>query len=660
MVPPLVYLSALVLLTWPAATSFSSAFYGSDGDMQQNVWNLWWFKKAVCELGVHPWWTDWLFHPDGVTLIAQTMSPFNGLLGIPLSAFLDQIQVYNAIVAFGFVASGCTCFLLARHVTGHYAASLFAGAAFTFCNYHFAHAEGHLQLVSMEWLPLFLLLWIRLLERPGPARALLAAFGLFLVLLCDYYYTFYSVLGGALLFGYAVATGRRQLLLWGKGLGSLSLFALVALLLCGPFAVALVQAEARDPFVGAHDPFEFNMDLAAPFIPGGHWRFAHLTEGFWSQLPGNIHESSVYLGWTVLLPALVGALVLRRQRPWLGAWSLLWVFFFALSLGPRLMVFGRTFTEVPMPYAFLERFIPPLRMSGCPVRMAVMIALATAMLAAYALPLVCKHALRTRSAVAVFLGLFALELWPSRQSTHRDPVPEFVPVLASLPAGAAHVTGVYYTHLLYFQTMFEKPLPWGYVTRTPQSLWNRGQEIENAVANGDWSYLLDRLRLRYLVLDQPPAGDHSRLSALTSCGRHTIYVDRDDPLAPPAPPPELRVLRTGTDPGTQLQIEVNLPTSGGQRYVCLFAFNEGTTTLPGGVVLPLATDDLLQASGDPQSQFLRRHHGVLDASGRATVELQLPAELAQVSRVYACVVLLDEHEPPGFRRIGPAIALSWH
>ena len=53
-----------------------------------------------------------------------------------------------------------------------------AGAIFTFSSYHFAHSIGHMQLITMQWIPLFLLAWLRLLDEPTRRRGFLAALAL--------------------------------------------------------------------------------------------------------------------------------------------------------------------------------------------------------------------------------------------------------------------------------------------------------------------------------------------------------------------------------------------------------------------------------------------------------------------------------------------------
>ena len=85
----------------------------------------------------------------------------------------------------------------------------------------------------------------------------------------------------------------------------------IAVVTCGPLLLSLVLLNQRDPLNGAHSSADFSLDLGALIIPGGHWRFAGLTELYWGSLPGNIHESSVDLGLSVI--ALIGYVWLKRR-----------------------------------------------------------------------------------------------------------------------------------------------------------------------------------------------------------------------------------------------------------------------------------------------------------------------------------------------------------
>jgi hypothetical protein len=192
---------------------FSTHLFADAGDGFQNYWNIWWVRKAILELHQSPYFTTYLHYPHGTTLIAHTLNPFNGLVALVLP-FLTLGQAYNVLVVFGFVAGGCTAFLLCREVTGAYWPSVVGGAIFTFSSYHFAHAQGHMNLVSLEWLPLFILFWRRFVRAPDSATGIktgiLSSLVLFLVLLCDFYYFFYSVVTAVLFYLWVARDGCRS------------------------------------------------------------------------------------------------------------------------------------------------------------------------------------------------------------------------------------------------------------------------------------------------------------------------------------------------------------------------------------------------------------------------------------------------------------------
>jgi small-conductance mechanosensitive channel len=95
---------------------------------------------------------------------------------------------------------GICMYWFTYYLTKSFWGSILAGFIFTFSNYHFMDADQHLQLTALEWIPLFILLWYCLITRPNPAIAVGAAIGLWMVILCDYYYFFYCGVMAAFIF----------------------------------------------------------------------------------------------------------------------------------------------------------------------------------------------------------------------------------------------------------------------------------------------------------------------------------------------------------------------------------------------------------------------------------------------------------------------------
>lgn len=511
LVPASVYLALFAALTYPLLERFSTHFFADTGDGLQNVWNLWWVNKAVTELHQSPLHTGYLHFPYGTSLLGHTLNPFNGLLAIPLLRFLSLVQTFNAIVVFSFVAGGVTAFLLCRHLTRSYPAALVGGAIFTFSNYHFAHAQGHLQLVSLEWIPLFLLGCFLILERPSVHLGIGTGLALLAVLMCDYYYFFYSLVAAALLFAWEAIRTRKPLFFAARPYRA-PFAALVAISLgsTGPWVWSLLRLNASDPLVGGHPAAELSLDLPALIIPGGHWRFASLTRLYWSSLPGSIHESSVHVG--LLVTGLMVYTLMRRRE--LGRSSLLFWWFVLLlftlfALGPVLHVWGREITTPILPYSWLERLVPAMDISGVPVRMAVMVVLSAAVISSMGFKLLLSRPVRGRLVALLLLVGIGTEYLPAPMPTTEATVPPYIEALAGLPGADGvldTVSGV--GQMLYYQTVHQKPLALGYIARLPKSVADRDHGIYLFKERGDYARLASDYGIRYVITaadDEAPA-----------------------------------------------------------------------------------------------------------------------------------------------------------
>src|SRR5260370_7687679 len=200
-----------------------------------------------------------------------------------------------------------------------------------------------------------------------------------MVVLCDYYYFFYCVITGVILFvWFAIHKRNPTYFLNKRYLLSLGIFTAGVVATAGPLTWGLWRLSQTDPLSGSHDPVEYSLDAWALFIPGGHWRWSALTRWYWSALPGNIHESSVHLGLSAVALMLYAAV----KRRGLGIWWAIAGVFGVLALGPVLHVSGRVVSAHKLPYAYLAELFPPLQLSGCPVRMVVMVALCAGIICA--------------------------------------------------------------------------------------------------------------------------------------------------------------------------------------------------------------------------------------------------------------------------------------
>ena len=519
-VPLIVYFVCFYLLTFPQLHQFSTHYFTDEGDGLGNIWNLWWINKAITELHQSPWHTTFLYYPYGTSLLPHTLNPFNGLMAIILMRFMSQVQVHNFIVVFAFVVSGLTAFFLAREFTKSFPACLIAGFIFTFSEYHFAHAQGHLNLLSMEWIPLFMLCWYRLIAKPRVFTGVLSAATLFLVLLCDYYYFLYCVLGGLLVFIWHWFRSRDWFFFLRSNYPrALAAFLLVTLITSGPLVLSLLLLLVRDPPLGAHDPSSFSLDLLGPFIPGRYWRFSELTSFYWAGMNDTV-EKSVHIGFAVLLILVYVWIKRRNLHEAVGLWFLVFLVFAVLAVGPAIHVVGHEIHFPLTPYTILAKFIPGMSLGGMPIRMVVMAILAASVLAAIGFAELLR---RKRSwsvvVVAILLVVLLFEYLPGPLPARLNPLPDFVRELKKLPEGAIYDVRSSKFHAMYYQTVHQRPMAFGYISRPSASVEVKSRELRRVFEMGDYEKLYAEYGFRYLIVPRD-------MNLVTTPGA-PVYQDND-------------------------------------------------------------------------------------------------------------------------------------
>ena len=506
--PVLFYFIMFCLLTYPLILTFSTHFFGDFKDVLQNVWNIWWINKAVLNPNLYPsiWQTNMLHWPYGTTLFGQTLNPFNGYIAIILLRFLSITETYNAITIFGFVMGGLTMYWLAYYLTRSFWGSTLAGFIFTFSSYHFAQAHAHMNLVSLEWIPLFILCWYLLITKPNIITAVSAAVVLWMVILCDYGYFLFCVLTAILIILWYVIIHKDIIFFIRRDyFVPLITFIALTLLLTEPIISNFVISNLKDPLLGSHEPLRFSLDPLALIIPGWGWMFNSLTKFYWSNLPGNILEQTVYLGLSVFI--LIGYVVVKRKelensiKQQIYLWLLVMGCFFLLALGPALQIDGKVIWNKVMPYTLFVNVLPFLKLSGLPVRMNVMIILGASVIAAIGFQELIRHFPKNKLFILGLLVILLIETIPTPINGTKIEVPEYVTVLAGLPndGGVVDLVTSEPTLQLYYQTIHQKPIAFGYISRVPTSVDKKDEVLSETIQNQDYCKLWDTYHIRYLI-----------------------------------------------------------------------------------------------------------------------------------------------------------------
>jgi hypothetical protein len=385
------YILLTVVLTFPLAFQLDSHIRGGSplSDSYSNLWYMWWYGRAL-EQGLDPSRTSILYAllPSAQVLISSVI---NGLLMWPIVKLFGPLVAYNLGMLISFPLAGFFTYKLADEVLEGRSrwAAFAAGCFFTFSTYHFYRLEGHLGLVTVQWLPFYLWRLLCLQRRPSWRTGLLAGLGLALAGLSDLYYLGYFVLPVTTLwliwFG---ITERRSFWRWANlryyGLALLVGFA--ALLPFYSFFLNLDPDIKQSVSDRASDVRDFSADLMAFLLPNSQNPFfGSLTTPVYNSFKTAFPiEQAIFPGYVLLVLGLVAPFIKTIRNRWTFFLVGLATVGFILALGPRLHIAGQEIGP-SLPYYYIYGKLPLLGNYRVPSRLSLLVLLGLAVLSAYTL-----------------------------------------------------------------------------------------------------------------------------------------------------------------------------------------------------------------------------------------------------------------------------------
>jgi hypothetical protein len=325
-----------IAATYPLIVHLFDRLPGWPGDNLYFQWELWWFKRAILDLKISPFYSPDLYYPVGMDLSRDEVTPSNTLLGLPLTALLGPTAAYNLLLLTSFVLTGYGIYRIVFEGTGNRWAGLLAGIAASIAPYRMAHLAGHLNLMATQWIVLTLLFLGRWFKDQRPGAMVLA--GLFFALngLAAWYYFYIGTItvGFYLLIrSWPLVPFWRQRRAW----SGLLFFGLISLLLVLPFALPMLKLRDQGLLERSIAGLEAYGASPANFLLPNPWHplWGSLT---WKAFPsqwGAVVEQNLTLGVSVLLLAFLGTVAYCRNRE-VRLWLFLAVVSAILAMGPVL------------------------------------------------------------------------------------------------------------------------------------------------------------------------------------------------------------------------------------------------------------------------------------------------------------------------------------
>jgi hypothetical protein len=157
------------LMAWPVLRSPSTHVFGAEIVGRQH--DPFTVMRAFTE-------------PLRIGLYSQPMTDVPGAL---IARLAGPVAAYNWLVLLTFPLAAAGAFLLARHLDLSRLAAAFAALAFAFSPFHLAQAAYHPHIAQVQWMPLYLLVLWRALDRASPVRIAWLILGAAGVALANFY-----------------------------------------------------------------------------------------------------------------------------------------------------------------------------------------------------------------------------------------------------------------------------------------------------------------------------------------------------------------------------------------------------------------------------------------------------------------------------------------
>lgn len=497
-----IYVVIAIILTWPLIANIGSLIPGMNGDSGDSwhfVWNIWWIKQVIVN---HQdlFFTEYLYYPNGVSLVYHTLTIVSGLVLFVLIKYLSIVSAFDVLYLLYILLAAVFSYELAKNLWGSRKGAFLAGIVYAFSPYFFAHSLGHFNLTVLWPFPLLGWLLLKMSKKISWTNGVWLGLVLAVMFLTDWQY---FVMALVFVLVYLVVRGLN---FWKNSSGwwwsQFALSGAVCLLLVYPvLSKSLLAAQNYLPQALISEISYWSADLMGYLIPSFQNPFwGDLGQKYYSLYNFSGVESVVYAGW-VVLGLVIGSLLLAdRKYGWQKVWwwSVLLVFF-VLSLGPFLKIAGVTDFQIsdvhftiPLPYLLFYK-IPFLSVARVPARFFVVVSLALAVLSAYSFTQVeqrMKKWMNGYSKLTVFMlmmvlsGLILIEYscWPmSFQNTQIPKVYSEIKkdsgdfVIMELPlwwTSGHRSLGKVETKIQYYQTYHEKKILNGSVSRVPNALFD--------------------------------------------------------------------------------------------------------------------------------------------------------------------------------------------
>jgi hypothetical protein len=408
------FAAASLLLTLPLVLDPARKLPSDLGDTLLTTWIIGWDADRL-QHGLRGVWDAPIFFPYRDTLaFSETLLGLAVFVAPVYWITANAVLTYNTAFLLSFFVAGFGMYLLARELSGSPAAAFVAGIYFAFGPFRMAQI-AHIQMVATGWIPIALWGLHRYFSTQRFRWLAVWSAAWALQMLSNTYVGYFIAVPIAVVVADALwrARDERTRVLIHLAAASLLLGAVLA-----PTGLAYYRARATYHHVRSADELAAHSADLRAYVVGKN------TIGIWRWLPTAVSmdpEKELFPGVFALCLAGIGFWTGARdpiRRRWAIVYGVVVVAAVALSLGPRVRVWG-TVVTTHGPYGWLLGIVPGMDGMRVPARFAIIVIAALSVLIAFGVEWMMRRAGRRIRPllIAGCVGIVVSEGWATPMVT---------------------------------------------------------------------------------------------------------------------------------------------------------------------------------------------------------------------------------------------------
>lgn len=393
----LLYVFLTMILTFPLILHMDR--YLDPGDSALNTWILAWDVHSLSTDPLNLFNTN-AFYPYNNTLAFSEHLIADMLIAFPAIIIShNPILAYNLILFLSFILTGFGMFLLINYYIKNTYSSFLGGVIFAFCTIRFAHI-GHLQLLTIQWLPFALLYLDKFLHKCDYKNLAILYLFCMMQILSSWYHAFYLTitLGIYTLLLFIIDRDLRNNIFQNSFQIKSILFVISVAIVVAPFAYPYLQLAQEHGFTRTLDEVSFFSADVADYLltPINNLAYGSIFSSIQSHR--NFSEHSLFPGITVIILVFYGLFSLCRLKindqskialikisnRTQDIYVIILLAAFILTLGTPLHFFGHVL-NIDLPYRYLWEYFPGFKSMRVPSRFGFIVMFSLSVLAAYGL-----------------------------------------------------------------------------------------------------------------------------------------------------------------------------------------------------------------------------------------------------------------------------------